>query len=62
MVTLLSVVIDNFNAGGVPACLYKAQPPLAIYADTVLPLAVALEGFQLVTRRETQKIQGGGRV
>jgi len=62
MVTLLSVVIDNFYAGRVATFPHKAQPPLAIDADTVLPLAVTLEGFQLVTRRQAQKIQGRSRV
>ena len=57
-----SVVIDNFNAGGMAINPHKANPPLGIDADAVLAFAVTFKGFELVTRRHPQKLDDRGRV
>jgi hypothetical protein len=40
----------------------EAHAPLIVDPDAVLPTAVALEGFELVVRRNPQARQFGGRV
>jgi hypothetical protein len=43
-----SVVIDNFNVGGMAIDPHKANSPLCIDANAMLALPVAFEGFKLV--------------
>jgi hypothetical protein len=48
------MVVDDFNVVGVAMLPDKADPPLIVDAYAVLTRAVALQGFQPVTRRYAQ--------
>ena len=43
-----SVIVDELYSLGVPLSPQKANPPLAIDSDTMLPLAVSFESLQTV--------------
>jgi hypothetical protein len=54
------VIVDDFNGvrpGLRPA---KANPPLVVDADTVLPLAVAFQGFKVIAGRDAQVFEASG--
>jgi len=51
------VVINNFNAAGVPVKPYEADSPLRIDSNAVLALAIMFQGFELVARWNTQEIK-----
>jgi hypothetical protein len=58
----LLVVVHNFNLVRTVLTPDKAHAPLVVDADAVLPLAVALQGFELVAGRNPQAGQLGGRM
>ena len=51
------MVINNFNAAGVPVKPYKTDSPLSIDSNAVLALAILFQGFELVARWNTQEIK-----
>ncbi len=51
------MVIHDFYIPDMPFAPLKTYPPLGVDADTVLTGAVALQGFQAVTRRYAQVCQ-----
>lgn len=57
---LLLMVINNFNTMRASISPGKADAPLAVDADAVLPGSVAFEGFQPVPWGNAQVIQGDG--
>jgi hypothetical protein len=57
-----SVVINNLNPDGITARPNKTQTPLIIDTNTVLPLALALQGFKPVVGRNFYVIQIHGSV
>lgn len=59
---LPSVIVDNFNVKGVAVFPFETDAPLPIDANAVLPLAITLEGFKVVRRRDTQVIQRDRRI
>ncbi len=56
------MVICDFDFVSIAAFPAKANAPLLIYADTVLPCAVATEGFEAIARREAQVVDLLGRI
>lgn len=53
----LLVVVNDFHGIGVAVTPDKANSPLVIDTDAVLPYAVALEGFKPVPRRDSQILE-----
>ena len=53
---VLLVVVHDFDLVGAVGVPHKADAPLVIDADAVLPFAVALQGFKLVVWRDSQAI------
>jgi hypothetical protein len=53
------VIIDDLDIDGAGRAVrpFEADPPLIIDADAVLPLTVALERFQPVTRQDSKVLQ-----
>jgi hypothetical protein len=51
------MVVCYFNVIGVSAFPVKADSPLIVDPDTVLPLAVALQGLESVARRDFQVLK-----
>jgi len=47
------VIVHNFDLVGVAFAPTKADSPLVIDADAVLPLSVALESFKPIARRHS---------
>ena len=47
----LLMVVYNLDFGCVPFGPHEADPVLIVDPDTVLPFAVALQGFQVIRRR-----------
>jgi hypothetical protein len=45
------VVIDNLHIVGIPVTPDKADAPLIIDANAVLPFSVAFKRFQVIARR-----------
>jgi hypothetical protein len=52
------VVVDNFNVFRVAVDPAEADPELIIDADAPLAAPIVLEGFQLVARRNPERIDG----
>jgi hypothetical protein len=48
------MVIDDFNCKGLSVFPFEANPPLVIYSDTVLILAVSFQFFQAIPRRQPE--------
>lgn len=55
------MVVHNFNLMRPILTPSKAHPPMIVNTDAMLPLAVALEGFELVSwgNPETRQLGGG---
>jgi hypothetical protein len=53
------MIIDDFHVPGVRPLPDKADSEPVIDPDTILALAVPLQGFQLVTRRAAQVLESG---
>ena len=53
----LSVIVHDFYVVRVSISPYEANPPLIVYANAVLPLPIALQGFQAVLGRNAQIFQ-----
>jgi hypothetical protein len=51
------MVVGYFNIIGVSVFPSKADPPLIVDPDTVLTLAVALQGLEPVTRRDFKALK-----
>lgn len=51
------MVIDDLYPGGAVLSPNEAEAPLVVDADTVLALAVALEGFESVGGWNTQVVE-----
>jgi hypothetical protein len=56
------MVVCYFNVIGVSVFPTKADPPLIVDPDTVLPFAVSLQGFQPVPRRNAKVLKVPGQV
>jgi hypothetical protein len=56
------VVVHNFDLVGTIVMPHETDSPLVIDSDAVLPLAVALQGFELVSRWDPQARQLSGSV
>ena len=56
------MVVDNFDLMGMFLKPEEADTPLVIDTNTVLPGAVALEGFKVIAGRISQVCQPGGGV
>jgi hypothetical protein len=56
------MVVDDFDIIGMALPPDKAEPPLVVDTDAVLPFAVASQGFQPVARRDSQIPQTPGTV
>lgn len=54
------MIIDDFNILGACFRPAKADAPLIVDTNTVLPGTLALEGLKAVTRRHPQIIDSGG--
>lgn len=54
------MVVHNFNVKGIAILPDKADAPLFVNADTVLPGSVSFQGFQPVSRRHAQIVYGSG--
>jgi hypothetical protein len=54
------MIVHDFNIKHIAALKPEADTPLFIDADAVTALPVALQGFQPIARRHTQKIKCGG--
>jgi hypothetical protein len=54
------MVVCYFNVIGVSVFPAKADPPLIIGPDTVLPLPISLQGFEPVARRHPEVFQATG--
>jgi len=54
------MVVGNFDIEDVACLPAEANPPLFVYAYTVLPLALARECFEAVGRRASQVVKVGG--
>jgi len=48
------VIVDNLNVCRTSLCPREAEAVLLIDADTVLPLSVALQRFQVIAGRKPQ--------
>ena len=57
-----SVIINYFYFTSVGSSPYKTNSPLIIYSNTVLPLSISLQRFQLISRGHTQVSQQNGGV
>jgi hypothetical protein len=53
-----SVVIDNFDLAWALLSPNKAQTPLVVDANAVLPSSAPQQGFQPITRGGSQRFQG----
>ena len=53
------MVINDFNIVGIAALPSKANSPLFIDADTVLPLPFAFQLLKMVCRRDAQCFEDG---
>jgi hypothetical protein len=56
------MIIYNFNFAGVSASPYKTDSPLLVNPDAMLPLSLALQSFQPISRRNHQIFQPDGSV
>ena len=56
------MIIDDFDIYHTGLRPAEADPPLVVYPDGVLPLPIALQGFQPVARRRPQILQIGGQI
>jgi len=54
------MVVGYFNVTGVPGFPAKTDSPLIVDPDTVLSLAMALQGCKPVTRRDSEVLQVPG--
>jgi hypothetical protein len=54
------VIIYNFDIVGIAIAPDKADAPLVVDADTVLPFAIASQRFQVIARRRPQIAKFGG--
>lgn len=54
------VVIDDLNIVGILSVPTKAEAPLVVDANAVLPATVALEGFQAIAGRQTHDVESIG--
>jgi len=51
------VIISNFNIQGMTCIPPEANPPLLVDSDTVLAVAITLQGFKLIGYRDRQILQ-----
>jgi hypothetical protein len=56
------VVVHDLDVVGISVTPYKTKTPLVVDPDTVLPLPLAAQGFQTVSRRRCQIAQIRGAV
>jgi hypothetical protein len=56
------MIVDDLNVPGFAVPPNKTYPPLIVDANAVLPLAVAVQRLQTITRRHTQIVELFGRV
>jgi len=56
------VVIRNFHIVGIALTPDKADAPLVVDADAVLPFPVAFQCFQVIARRRPQITKLGGNI
>jgi hypothetical protein len=56
------VVIDNLHIIGIPVAPDKADAPLIIDANTVLPFSLAFERFQVISRGRGEVTKLGGNI
>jgi hypothetical protein len=56
------MVVRYFNAISVSIFPAKADPPLIVDPDTMLPLSIALQGFEPVAGRDQEVFQTTGPV
>jgi hypothetical protein len=60
MVSFLSMVVDYFDVFGAVGAFwpFKANPPLLVDTDAVLPLAIADKRFKVVAGKRGKILQG----
>jgi hypothetical protein len=51
------MIINDLNVEGVAVLPHETNPPLVIDTDTVLPLAIAFQRFESISRRRRQVLQ-----
>jgi hypothetical protein len=56
------VVVNDFNVTGIAADPAKANPPLIVYANAVLPCAITMQLLQTIAGRQTQFVQPQRRI
>ena len=56
------MVVDDFGLPCRTVAPYKADAPLIVDANTVLPSAIALQRFQPITGRCTQIVKSTSRI
>jgi hypothetical protein len=56
------MIIHDFNVVGVTLVPKKADAPLVVDADAMLPFSIALQRFQTIARRSLQITQFGGEI
>jgi hypothetical protein len=52
------VVVDDFDFVSATVAPTEADAPLVVDANAVLPLAIALQCFEVIARRHTQILKG----
>jgi hypothetical protein len=56
------MIVGYFNVIGIPVFPVKADSPLIVDPNTVLPLAIALEGLKSIARRDSEVLKVSGLV
>jgi len=51
---VVSVIVHDLNFVSIALPPHEAQTPLVVNPDTMLPLALAAQGFQSISRRRCQ--------
>jgi len=54
------MIIDDFNIEGIPVMPFKADSPLLVNSNRILPLSFASEGMELIAWIQHQGIKAGG--
>jgi hypothetical protein len=54
------MIIDDFDVEGVAVMPFKADTPLLVYADGILPLPVTAKSVKPVSRIQHQSLQAWG--
>ena len=54
------MVVHDFDLAGISIPPGETDPPLIVDADAVPPFQIAFEGFEAISRRDSQILQGMG--